>query len=189
MKVIGLTGPAAAGKNEVARILRRRGAQVIDADKVAHELYATQSPVWHELIKAFGSRILVRGGKIDRKKLGELVFADQKKLRLLNKLVHPALKTKIVEIIESCKSSVVSCKLVVINAAVLKEIGLLDLVDEVWVVLASRETRLKRLVKKGLTGKEARQRVGTQLPQKEYLRIADRVIRNEGTLKQLYAGI
>jgi dephospho-CoA kinase len=186
MRIIGLTGPIAAGKDVVAKILKRRGALIIDADKAAHELYASQSPVWHSLIKAFGSRILMRGGKIDRKKLGEIVFADQKKLQLLSKLVHPALKESIVSRLSSL---VPRPSLVVINAALLKEIGLIEVVDEVWAVIASRETRLKRLLKSGLPRAAALRRLNSQLSQTEYVKMADVVIKNDGTLRQLTAQI
>ena len=178
VKVIGLTGPIGAGKDEVARALKRRGAYIIDADSLAHKLYAPQSPLWHELVKAFGSRILMRGGRINRKKLGELVFADRKKLALLDRLVHPSLKEAIVKELRADR-------LTVINAAVLKEIGLLPLVDEVWLVTAPQGLRLKRLVKKGLTATEARRRLRSQASAREYAGIADVVINNTGTLKQL----
>ena len=196
MKVIGLTGPVGAGKDEAAKILRRHGAFVIDADEVAHALYNAQSPVWHELVKAFGVKILKRGGMISRKKLGEIVFSDKRNLRELDRIVHPYLKEEIIKKVEGCKSLVVSCppagragKLIVINAAVLKEIGLMDQVDEVWVVMAAKAARMKRLVKAGLSKEEARKRMNSQLSKKEYLKMADVVIRNEGTLKQLNAKV
>lgn len=182
VKVIGLTGPIGAGKDEVAALLRRSGAYIIDADQVAHSLYEAQTPVWHELIRVFGSKILNRGGKINRKKLGEIVFADEKQLKELDQIVHPHLKKAILEQIESCKSSAVSCKLIVINAAVLKEIGLADEVDEVWAVVAPKEIRLKRLIKAGLTKATALKRINAQAKQADYLKMADVVIRNEGSL-------
>jgi dephospho-CoA kinase len=187
--IIGLTGPMAAGKDEVAKILRRRGAAVINVDSLAHQLYPPQSSVWQELIKAFGSRILNRGGEINRQKLGEIVFADREQLRILNSIVHPQLKNKVVSEINSCQLLAVSCQLIVINAAVLKEIGLIDLVDKVWVVIAPQAVRLKRLIKAGYTKKEAQQRMKAQLPLAEYLAIADVVIKNDGTLKQLNAKV
>lgn len=182
-KIIGLTGPIGAGKDEVAKILHRQGAYIIDADSVAHELYASQSPVWHELVKAFGVKILKRGGAVNRKKLGEIVFSDKTKLQQLNKIVHPYLKEAILRKVEDIGH------LIVINAAVLKEIGLADYVDEVWVVTASKNTIMKRLVKTGLAKEEARKRINSQISQKEYLKMADVVIRNEGTLKQLNAKV
>ncbi|MFA5112738.1 MAG: dephospho-CoA kinase [Candidatus Margulisiibacteriota bacterium] len=186
MTIIGLTGPAAAGKNEVARVLRRRGALVIDADKVAHGLYAAQTPVWRELIRNFGSRVLMRGGKIDRKKLGEIVFADRQKLRQLNKLIHPYLKAAVSAELAACDPR---RETVVVNAAVLKEIGLLPAVDQVWTVNALRATRLKRLLRRGLNKKEAERLLDAQPPQKEYLAIADQVINNNGTKLQLTAAV
>jgi dephospho-CoA kinase len=179
--IIGLTGPIAAGKDSVARILKRRGAVIINVDRVAHELYAFQSPVWHELVKNFGSRILMRGGKVDRKKLGEIVFADRQKLQLLNKIVHPALK----ESIERRTLNVERGVMIVINAAVLKEIGLIPLVDEVWVVTAGRQKRLRRLLGKGLSKSDANRRLNLQMSQKEYLKMADIIIKNEGPLREL----
>lgn len=187
--IIGLTGPIAAGKNEVVKILRRHGAEIVEVDEVAHALYNAQSPVWHELVKTFGSRILVRGGKINRKKLGEIVFSEKRKLQELNRIVHPHLKEAIIQIVENRKSKVESGALIVINAAVLKEIGLKDYVDEVWVVTASKGTRLKRMIKAGFTKAEALKRMRAQPSQREYLKMADAVIRNEGTLKQLNAKV
>jgi dephospho-CoA kinase len=177
-KIIGLTGPIGAGKDEAAKILKRRGADIIDADRLAHKLYAAQSPLWHELVKTFGSRVLMRGGRINRKKLGEIVFADRKKLDQLNRLVHPRLREAIIKEIKGGR-------LTVINAAVLKEIGLLGLVDQVWLIAAPQEIRLKRLVQNGLDDKEARRRMKAQASARAYSKIADIVINNTGTLKQL----
>jgi dephospho-CoA kinase len=193
--IIGLTGPIGAGKDEVAKILRRRGAYMVDADEVAHTLYETQSPVWHGLIKCCGSKILNRGGKINRKKLGEIVFSDRRKLQELDRIVHPHLKEAIIQKVEKLKDLdelgrvVEGRELIVINAAVMKEIGLVDYVDEVWVVTASKGTRLKRLMKMGLSKAEAMRRMNAQMPQKDYLKLADVVIKNEGTLKQLNAKV
>lgn len=190
MKIIGLTGPIAAGKNEVAKILRKQGALLIDADEVAHSLYRPQSLVWHELMKAFGSKILKRGGVVNRKKLAEIVFSDKRKLNELNRITHPALKDQIRKMItDSQLETRDRRRIIVINAAVLKEIGLIDYVDEVWVVMASKATRLKRLMRMGLSRAEALKRMRAQASQREYLKMADVVIRNDGTLKQLNAKV
>ncbi|MFH1389371.1 MAG: dephospho-CoA kinase [Candidatus Margulisiibacteriota bacterium] len=185
IKIIGLTGPIGAGKNEVAKLLKRRGACVIDADLLAHELYKKNYRLWQSLVKNFGSGILKRGGAIDRRRLGEIVFNDPKKLKQLNKIVHPYLKKAILNKIDSCQLLVVSCQLVVINAAVLKEIGLIPVVDEVWVVMAKRGVRLSRLMKKGLTRSAAAKRLDTQMPESGYLKIADKTIINDSLLSDL----
>jgi dephospho-CoA kinase len=201
MTIIGLTGPIAAGKDEVARLLKRQGVALIDADKLAHELYAPKTPAWHQLVKVFGSKILMRGGKVNRKKLGEIVFSDKKKLKQLNEIVHPALKKAVIEELKlrtpprlvrlrslQVRSGQANSKLrtlIVINAAVLKEIGLLNVVDKVWVVSASKENRLKRLIGSGLPRAAALNRINSQLSQAAYLKMADVVIRNDGTVKEL----
>ncbi|HVN67121.1 MAG TPA: dephospho-CoA kinase [Candidatus Sulfotelmatobacter sp.] len=189
MKIIGLTGPIAAGKDEVVKILKRHGAYVIDVDELAHQLYAPQTPVWHELVKVFGSKVLMRGGRINRKRLGEIVFADKQKLQALDRIVHPQLKEKVLQLIKSHQSSVSSRQIVVINAAVLKEIGLASYVDEVWAVIAPRAARLKRLVKAGLSQQAARKMIDAQAPQTVYVKLADKLIRNQGTLGQLNAKV
>jgi len=180
-KIIGLTGPIGSGKNEVCRILRRRGARVIDADRLGHGLLVPQSDLWKELVKTFGSRILQQGGKVNRKKLGEMVFENPKLLKKLNKIMHPAMRERIKSEIRNTKSET----LIIINAAVLKEMRLVPFVDEVWVVLAKREKRMKRLMNKGLTKEQAALRVRSQMSDGEYLKMADRVIRNNSTREKL----
>ncbi|MBN2058569.1 MAG: dephospho-CoA kinase [Candidatus Saganbacteria bacterium] len=182
-KIIGLTGPIASGKDTVARILARHGALVIDADKVAHSLYAAQTPVWRELVKNFGSKILNRGGQINRRKLAQIVFEDPAKLKLLNSLIHPLLKEAIDLMIEEARAG--SAALIVVNAAVLKEIGLAAEVDEVWVVLASKKTRLGRLLRQGLSRQQALARMNAQTSRQQYLDLADAVIENNGSRPQL----
>jgi len=184
--IIGLTGPMGAGKNEVVKILKKYKAVIIDADSVAHSLYVPQSPLWQALVRSFGSKILKRGGGINRKKLAAVVFSNKKKLEELNRIVHPFLKEAVVKKIEDQRQKTKDRRPIIINAALLKEIGLIDLVDEVWVVTAPKEKRLKRIIsQRGLTRKEAEARMRAQRPEKEYLKIADVVIKNDQTLKKL----
>lgn len=183
LKIIGLTGPVGSGKNEVCKILRRRGVYVIDADEVGHKLLFPQSDVWKEIIKAFGSKVLQPGGKVNRKKLGNIVFSDPKLLKKLNKIMHPVMKEEIKSQISSLQSP--KYKFIIINATVLKEIGLIPFVDKVWVVLADKKKRLNRLIKKGLSRERALARIKAQPKDKDYLRMADKVIRNDGTKKTL----
>ncbi|MBI5399374.1 dephospho-CoA kinase [Candidatus Saganbacteria bacterium] len=185
VKIIGLTGPIAAGKDTVAKILQRRGAIVIDADKIAHAIYIPQSMVWQKLVAAFGSRILERGGIINRRKLADIVFADPVKRQRLNAIAHPYLKTAILELIKKSKEEAPAASLIVVNAALLQEIGLLDDVSEVWLVRATLANRLRRLLKKGVKKKKAWQRIKAQPGQKKYLDLADVVIDNNSSPKNL----
>src|ERR1043165_976300 len=94
--LIGLTGNIACGKSTVLEMLRERGAHVLDADQVTHELQRPGQPVYAEIVAAFGADILTApGGPIDRRKLGAIVFADPAALRGLEQIVHPAVHTQI----------------------------------------------------------------------------------------------
>lgn len=189
--LIGLTGPIASGKDEAVKILKRQGAIVIDVDKLAHTLYAVHSLVWQKIVTTFGSKVLNRGGAVNRRKLGAVVFSDRSKLQQLNKIIHPVLKEAVINWIKEQglgPSTVLGARnkgLILINAAVLKEIGLIEVVDQVWVVMASKDARLKRLMKKDMNKVDALKRINSQLPQKEYLEMADVVIKNDSTLKEL----
>jgi len=116
--------------------------------------------------------------------LAEIVFSNRDKLRQLNSIIHPHLKETIINLVEDIRTDTDS-QLIVINAAVLEEIGLLDYVDEVWLVTAGQTTRLKRLLKKGMERKVALKRLRSQASQKKYLAMADVVIENNSSPKEL----
>jgi len=178
--IIGLTGPIASGKSEVAKILGRHGALVIDADEIGHQIMLPQKKVWHEIVKAFGVKVLNRGGKVNRKKLGRIVFSSKAELGKLDRIMHPEMKNVIGKMINQSRE-----KIVVVNAAVLKEVGLLPLVDKVIAVLAGRKTRIRRLMKSGLSKSDAVARIRAQAKASNYRRIADVVIENDRSLRDL----
>jgi dephospho-CoA kinase len=186
-KIIGLTGPIASGKSSVAKVLRRRGAYVIDVDEIGHLLLTPQSDVWRELVKTFGSKILMAGGKVNKRKLSQIVFSNSKLLKKLNSIMHPRMRREILSEVRGARRE--KYKLIVINAAVLKEIGLTPFVDEVWVVLSSKKKRLSRLLKLGFSKEEALKRIKAQMADRGYRKIADKVIENNGAKKQLYLHI
>src|SRR3954454_23689532 len=98
--IIGLTGNIACGKSTVLELLRERGAQVLDADRVTHELQAPGQPVYHAIVAEFGSGILAApDGPIDRRALGTIVFADPAALRRLEQIVHPAVRERIMALV------------------------------------------------------------------------------------------
>ena len=92
MFVIGLTGGIGTGKSEVSRLLDTLGAEVIEADRVAHEAYAPGTPGWREVVEAFGEGVLDADGRIDRKRLGGIVFGDEQARERLNAIVHPIVR-------------------------------------------------------------------------------------------------
>lgn len=173
--ILGITGPIACGKNEASRILQRSGAYVIDVDRVGHEVLK-QRAVKNKLTRTFGNKILNKVGDISRISLGAIVFGDKKKLLKLNKISHPAI---LKEVLNSIKKS--NKRQIVINAAVLKEIGLSKYCDQIWLVAASKANRIKRLLSKGLDKKEILKRINSQRTFAGYKKEADIIINNNGS--------
>lgn len=184
MKVIGLTGGIASGKSTVSLLFRQKGAVIIDADIVARQILRPGTPAWSEVVEDFGEDILKDHENIDRKKLGKIVFADKEKLKILNEITHPRIVEEIRGQLESYRDKG-SASVVVIDAALLLEVGLYTLVDEIWVVTIDEKTQLKRLMARdNLSLEEALARIKAQSPQREKIRYAHRIIDNSGTEQQ-----
>lgn len=177
--ILGLTGGFGTGKSAVAKILAGYGARVIDADKINHSLIARSAPVRKKILKEFGRGILKNNsGVIDRRKLGKIVFADPKALKVLCGITHPEVISEVKRRIKAAESGVV-----VVDAPLLIEAGLDKLVDKMIVVDLSRGRQLKRLARKtSLSRPEILKRIGAQLSLKSKVRLADFVIDNSGTI-------
>ncbi len=181
MYVIGLTGNIATGKSTVMAILAELGAEIIDADKVAHELMLPGAPAYVQVVAEFGAGILAADGEIDRKKLGAIVFADSERLRRLDDIVHPLVVRHVAAYLPLVKRPVV-----VMEAIKLIEAGMTALCDEVWVVTSPPELQAARLMQsRGLTRAEALTRINAQPPQSEKARVAHVVLANDGSLADL----
>ena len=183
MKVIGLTGGIASGKSTVSRMLRQKGTYIIDADEIAKEIVKPGKPAWEDIVKHFGREILDESGNIRRKKLAKIVFSDEKKLDLLNRITHPRIVEEIKRELEALRRR--NEKIVIIDAALLLEIGLDVLVDEVWVVAVDEKTQIDRLIKResSMSYAEAMERIRAQMPLEEKLKFATRVIDNSGDIE------
>ncbi len=184
-RVIGLTGNIATGKSLVARMLEELGAQVIDADRVAHRVMQPGHPAYDAVIRTFGAGILDPGGVINRRKLGAIVFRDPTAMRLLEEAVHPAVIAEVDRRIAQAGERVV-----VVEAIKLIESGMHRTYDSLWVVTAPRSVQIARLMEnRGLTREEAVLRVDAQPPQAEKAALADVVIVNDGSLDDLWAKV
>jgi dephospho-CoA kinase len=184
MKVIGLTGGIGAGKGEVAAALRSLGAQVIDADKAAHDVYAPGNEGWQRVVSLFGTGILDNNGAIDRSKLGSLVFADVQARDRLNEALHPLIREDILGRLEELRLQDVP--VAVVEAALFLEAGWRDMADEVWTVSAPTEAVNKRLQqRRGLSPQEVALRVEAQFTDEWRRQQADVMLDNSGGLDDL----
>ena len=183
--VIGLTGGIGAGKSTVTQMLEELGAAVIDADKVGHQIYLPDLPAWREIVDTFGAEVLNADRAINRQALGKIVFANPQALRMLNRIVHPRMFDRMLELIAELRARG-SMNAIVVEAAVLIEANWMPLVDQVWVVVASEAVVVDRLAKqRHLTPEQVRTRIAAQLANDERLKYAHVVIRNDGSLDEV----
>jgi dephospho-CoA kinase len=188
LKVIGVTGGIGSGKSTIAKILCDLGASIIDADKIAREITVKGQLIMEEIVGYFGTSVLDEEGELDRKKLSEIVFADSKKLEVLNCITHKYIADKIKD--ELNKLEEAKAKIVVLDAPLPVENGFLDVVDESWVVVANRDIRIKRIIERSkISSEEALARIKMQKSDEEYLKIADEVINNDGSVEELEKSI
>lgn len=183
MLKVGLTGGIGAGKSEVSRLLVECGAVLIDADRIAREVVEPGTPGLAAVVDAFGAEVLTEDGRLDRPKLGSVVFADPERLAVLNSIVHPLVGARSRELEEAAAEDAV----VVHDVPLLTENGLAPLYDLVIVVDASPETQLDRLVgRRGMTAEDARARMAAQATREQRREIADIVIDNDVPLDELH---
>jgi phosphopantetheine adenylyltransferase/dephospho-CoA kinase len=178
--VVGLTGGIASGKSTVARELARRGARVIDADKLGHRAYEPGTQAHREVIAAFGPEIRAADGTIDRPALGAKVFGKPAELKRLTDIVWPEIRRLAAAEIAAIRSAEPHA-VVVLEAAVLFEAGWEPLVDEIWVAIVERPVAVERAVLRGgLTAGQVEARIDAQLTNDERKKRAHVVLDNSG---------
>jgi len=184
--IIGITGGIGSGKSTVSQILSEYGAKVILADEIAREVVMPGMKAYNQIVRTFGKGILNEDRSINRKKLGDIVFADLKLLKKLNRFTHGAVAERISEKLDILRN--LGADLIVIEAVVPIQNGFLDLADTVWVVLADERIRKKRIMaRNNYSEQEAEQRIKAQMSDKMYISVADKIIYNNGTVEELRA--
>ena len=182
--IIGLTGQTGAGKSSVREILQKKGAAVIDADTVAHDITDNNVNCIYDIVNRFSCLVLNEKGKINRKALGKRVFSDKKELLALNKIIFPY----ILEAIEHEVLGYIAkgAENIVIDGATVIESGCGKMCDVLISVVAEEETRLTRIIKRdGISKADAERRVSAQKPEEFYTENSDFVIRNDSTPAEL----
>ena len=171
-KTVGITGGSGAGKSYISELLRERGYTVIDADETAHESI-NGAECAAELSEYFGAEIL-SGGRINRKKLGEIVFSEPEKLKKLNEITHKYILKDIRNKIGTANSDIVF-----VDGAVLIESGMEC--DFMIGVISDREIRKKRIIERdGITEEEASRRISAQQKDSFYRKNCDMTVENNG---------
>ncbi len=175
--IIGLTGGIGSGKSTVAEVLSEYGYRIVDADKISREVTQKGSPALLELAEVFGSDIILDDGSLDRRLLRERAFSEEGGTEALQRIVTD----RIIDITKERLKG--NC---VLDAPTLLENGLQDLVDIVVVVTARKETRIKRVMTRdGVSRKQVLAVMDKQMTDREKVKVADIVIKNNGTKEEL----
>lgn len=186
MILVGLTGGIGAGKSTVSALLAERGAVIIDADAIVHEVQRPGTPVFEAIVEHFGPGVVAADGTLDRPAIAEIVFNDPEQLAALNAIVHPAVGA---EMAERMAREAETDHVVVLDVPLLVESGRSDMAGTV-VVDVDPEVALHRLVhQRGVPEADARARMARQASREERLAKADQVIDNSGTRAELEARV
>lgn len=185
MKVIGITGGIGSGKSMVCEILQNHyGAYLINMDQIAHSLMEPGEISYELILRDFGRDVLDDRERINRKKLGEIVYQDEEQLKLLNSLTHPYVLSYVKDLIH--EKSMVKEKLICVESALPVEGKLTEICDEVWYVKASDTIRRERLMNSRNYSKEKIDNIfNKQISEEEYKKIGSKIIYNETSQDEL----
>ena len=182
MILVGLTGGVATGKSTVAKMFKRCGAVVIDADQLAHDVVKPGKPAWLEIVKTFGRAVLNPDRTLNRRELGAVVFGNRTKLRQLEQIIHPRVAREQARLTKQAARKDPHA-VVIYDVPLLFEAGIDKRVDHTIVVTANRKTQIARLKKRnGLSRAEAIRRIRSQMPLAKKIQRADHVL--NGTLSR-----
>ncbi|MBP1989415.1 dephospho-CoA kinase [Paenibacillus eucommiae] len=181
---IGLTGGIACGKSTVSAMLVRRGAILIDADAIAREVVEPGSPTLLKVAEQFGQAVLQSDGSLNRKLLGEIVFADAEARKRLEGLLHPPIRAMMKERMHTAEL-LHPDKLVVVDVPLLYESELQAMFSEVMVVYVPPHVQMERLISRDkLSREQAEKRLAAQMSIELKKQRADIVIDNQGTMEE-----
>ena len=179
---VGLTGGVASGKSTVAALLRELGALVVDADVLAREVVEPGTPGLDAVVREFGPEVLGPDGRLDRARMGALVYVDADRRAALEAIIHPLVRARAADIEAAAPAGVI----VVHDIPLLVETGQAADFDAVLVVDVPEAVQLERAMRdRGWNEAEARSRVAAQATRQERLAAATHVIDNAGTLEDL----
>ena len=180
---VGLTGGIASGKSTVAEMLRERDIPVLEADPLGHELLEPGQAAYDEVVRDFGKEVLDPSGKVNRAKLGGIVFSDAQKRARHNQILHP----RILDVVRKWFAALEgpeAPELAVVEAALIIEAGYNKELDKVIVCWCRPEQQIERLEERGLAVEDARRRMAAQMPMEEKRRLANEQIDCSGSIEE-----
>lgn len=180
-RIIGITGGIASGKSTVTEFLRQQGYQVIDADQVVHELQEPEERLYQALLSTFGSAILQEDGRLDRPKLGAMIFGNPELLAQSSQIQNQIIREELAhrrDLLAETEDNFF------MDLPLLFELQYEDWFDQIWLVDVTEETQLSRLItRNALSQEEAEKRIAAQLSLQEKRNRADVLIDNNGPLE------
>jgi dephospho-CoA kinase len=180
---VGLTGGIASGKTTVAAMLRARGCEVLDLDSLGHDLMRPGRAAYDQIVREFGRDVLAADASVDRKKLGAIVFRDAERRAALNRILHPPILDAAQRWFGGLERAG-GPDFAFVEAALLIEAGYRSVLDRMVVCWSKPEQQIERLMARGLSAEQARQRVKAQMPVDEKRRAGDDEIDCSGTIEE-----
>ena len=188
MKIIGLTGGIASGKSTVSAYLKNKNIPVIDADIESKRVLDVGNDAYYDVIREFSDSILNEDKTVNRKKLAEIVFKDKKLVEKLNSIIHPRVIERTNSMLDELRRK--NVPIAVVDAPLLIEAGMQKITDEVWVVYTPYEIQIARaMLRDNSTREQVVNKIKNQAPFEEKAKYADKIIRNDGTIEELYAQV
>ena len=180
--IVAVTGGIGSGKSTAARLFKKRGAEVVDTDAIAHELTQPGRSALKDIVARFGAEYLTTDGALDREKLRRRVFADPDARRVLERILHPSIKSEVDTRVSACDAPYA----LVLIPLLVKTGAYRDLVQRVLVVDCDERVQVRRAVQRGgLDEDQVRAIMRAQATRSERLALADDIIDNDGTLEHL----
>lgn len=176
---VGLTGGMGSGKSTVLAMFKRKGAFTLDSDAIVHQLLAKDQKVLGVIRKKMGASVFLGGRNLEKRALAKVVFSSIAKKRMLEKILHPLVRRKILKELERNRRPVA-----VVDVPLLYESGWQKYFGKVIVVNAGMAHRLRRLENKGFEPSDVKRRIKAQWPLRKKIRLADFVVNNNGPKAQ-----
>lgn len=180
--ILGLTGGISSGKSAVSQTFKEKGIPVIDADAIAREVVKPRTPGLSKIVAHFGSSVLTEERELNRKKLGEIIFNDEKERKVLDSILQQEIELKMDEELERLKRE--QHELIIMDIPLLFEANYESKCDEIMTVFVSQKTQLSRLMlRDSISEEQALARINSQIPIVDKALLSDVIIDNEGTIE------